>query len=421
VSRGDIAVESGIAPDSRSNPFRGDFPLLLERTVHGAPLVYLDSAATTQKPRVVLEALQSFYALRCANVHRGLYTLSAEATRDFEEVREKFARFIGAASSREIVFTSGTTGAINLVASSFGERFVAAGDEVLVTAMEHHSNIVPWQLLCERRGARLRVAPIDDEGELDLEAYRRLLGPRTRIVAVTHTSNALGTSNPIDVLARDAHAVGAVVLVDAAQALCHEAVDVRRLDCDFLACSAHKMFGPTGVGVLWGRYELLESMPPFLGGGEMIESVRFEGTTYKHPPQRFEAGTPDIAGVIGLGAALDYLTGAGLERIARHDRELAAHAADRLAEVPGLRRIGGARRTSTILSFNLDGIHAHDVAQWLDGHGVAVRAGHHCAQPVMERFGVSSTVRASLACYNTHEDVDALVRALHATIAGMGR
>ena len=421
MSRGDIAVQSGIAPDSRSNPFRGDFPLLLERTVHGTPLVYLDSAATTQKPRIVLEALQSFYAHRCANVHRGLHTLSAEATRDFEQVREKFARFVGAASSREIVFTSGTTAAINLVASSFGERFVTTGDEVLVTAMEHHSNIVPWQLLCERSGARLRVAPIDDEGELDLDAYRRLLGPRTRIVSVTHTSNALGTKNPIGLLAQEAHAVGAVLLVDAAQGLCHEPVDVLGLGCDFLACSAHKMFGPTGVGVLWGRYDLLERMPPFLGGGEMIESVRFERTTYKQPPQRFEAGTPDIAGVIGLGAALDYLTAAGLERIARHDADLAAYAADRLAEVPGLRRIGGSRRTSTILSFNLDGIHAHDVAQWLDGHGVAVRAGHHCAQPVMERFGVPSTVRASLACYNTRDDVDVLVRALHATIAGMGR
>jgi cysteine desulfurase/selenocysteine lyase len=287
--------------------------------------------------------------------------------------------------------------------------------------MEHHSNIVPWQLLCERTGARLRVVPVDDAGELMLEEYRRLLGPRTRMAAVTHTSNALGTRNPLETIVGEAHARGVPVLVDAAQAMAHGRVDVERLGCDFLAFSGHKMFGPTGVGVLWGRRELLERMPPFLGGGEMIETVRFSGTTFKDPPQRFEAGTPDIAGVIGLGAAVDYLEGAGLDRIARHDAELLAYAVERLAEVPGLERIGTTPNRASIVSFNLHGIHSHDVAQWLDGEGVAVRAGHHCAQPVMERFGVSSTVRASLACYNTREDVDALVRALFKTIEVMGR
>jgi len=415
-----IAVASGATPGTPSNPFRGDFPVL-ERKVHGVPLVYLDSAATTQKPRAVIEAIRSFYARRNANVHRGLHTLSAEATREFEEVRRKVGRFIGAASDREVVFTGGTTAAINLVAHSFGQRFVRAGDEVLITQMEHHSNLVPWQLLCERSGARLRVVPIDDAGELMLDEYRRLLGPRTRIVAVTHTSNALGTRNPLDTIVGEARARGVPVLVDAAQAMAHGRLDVQRLGCDFAAFSGHKMFGPTGIGVLWGRYELLEQMPPFLGGGEMIEKVRFSGTTYKLPPDRFEAGTPDISGVVGLGAAVDYLEAAGLDRIASHDAELLAYASDRLAEVPGLVRIGTARDRASILSFNLEGIHSHDVAQWLDGEGVAVRAGHHCAQPIMERFGVSSTVRASLACYNTREDIDVLVRALLKTIEVMGR
>ena len=415
-----IAVAGDRAPDARSSPFRADFPVF-ERRVHGVPLVYLDSAATTQKPREVIEAVRGFYTRRCANVHRGLHTLSAEATAEFERTREKLARLLGASTASEIVFTSGTTAAINLVAYSFGQSVVGPGDEVLITELEHHSNIVPWQLLCERTGARLRVVPLDDAGELRLDVYRELLGPRTRIVAVAHTSNSLGTRNPLPGMVADAHACGAVVLVDAAQAMAHEPVDVGRLGCDFLACSGHKMFGPTGVGLLWGRYDLLERMPPFLGGGEMIETVRFERTTYKQPPQRFEAGTPDIAGVIGLGAAVDWLERAGLARIAAHDADLAAYAAARLAEVPGLRRIGGGRRPSNILSFNLDGIHSHDVAQWLDGDGVAVRAGHHCAQPALEHFGVSSTVRASLACYNTREDVDVLVRGLFKTIEVMGR
>jgi len=411
-------VGDGFDPVSAPNPFREDFPIL-ERTVHGKPLVYLDNAATTQKPRTVIEAVERFYSHECANVHRGLHLLSAEATIGFEDVREKVRKFIGAPSVDEIVFTSGTSAAINLVAHSFGRRFVREGDEILITEMEHHSNIVPWQLLCEHSGAKLRVVPINDDGELELDQYEKLLGPRTRIVAVTHTSNALGTRNPLSRIIDAAHAIGVPVLVDAAQAMAHEVVDVSASGCDFLAFSGHKMFGPTGVGVLYGRYELLEAMPPFLGGGEMIEKVSFEGTTFKTPPSRFEPGTPDIAGVIGLGAAVDYLTGVGLDRIERHDADLLAYAHDRLGEVPGLRMIGTAKDRSSILSFNLDKIHSHDVGQWLDGDGVAVRAGHHCAQPVMDRFGVTSTVRASLACYNNREDVDALVRALLKTIEVM--
>jgi len=412
-------VDNGLDPEFSTNPFRKDFPIL-ERKIHGQPLVYLDNAATTQKPRVVIEAVERYYARECANVHRGLHLLSAEATVAFEGSREKVRQFIHAPSVDEIVFTSGTSAAINLVAHSFGRRFVREGDEVLITEMEHHSNIVPWQLLCERSGAKLRVVPINDEGELELDQYETMLGPRTRIVAVTHTSNALGTRNPLSRMIESAHAIGVPVLVDAAQAMAHEIVDVSASGCDFLAFSGHKMFGPTGVGVLYGRYDLLEAMPPFLGGGEMIERVSFDGTTFKAPPQRFEAGTPDIAGVIGLGAAIDYLTGAGLDRIARHDADLLAYANERLGEVPGLRMIGTAEDKSSILSFDLDKVHSHDVGQWLDGDGVAVRAGHHCAQPVMDRFGVSSTVRASLACYNNREDVDALVRALLKTIEVMG-
>jgi cysteine desulfurase/selenocysteine lyase len=402
-----------------ANPYRSDFPIL-EQRVNGHPLVYLDNAATTQKPREVIDALSRFYESQCANVHRGLHRLSAMATDAFEQTRESVRRFIGARSVDEIVFTSGTTTAINLVAHSFGQSFVNAGDEIVVTEMEHHSNIVPWQLLCRRSGARLRVVPINDAGELDLEAFARMLGKRTRLVAVTHTSNALGTRNPLQRIVRMAHDAKAVVLVDAAQAVAHEPLDVRALDCDLLAFSAHKMFGPTGVGVLYGRYDLLDRLPPFLGGGEMIEKVRFEETTFKAPPQRFEAGTPNIAGVIGLGAAVAYLERAGLDRIASHDDALLEYATARLSEIPGLTLIGTARDKSSIVSFNLDRIHSHDVGQWLDAEGVAVRAGHHCAQPVMQHYGVPSTVRASLACYNTRGDVDALVRALTKTIEVMG-
>jgi cysteine desulfurase/selenocysteine lyase len=422
VSTHNIAAEpigGGFGAEEAPNPYRRDFPIL-ERTVHDKPLVYLDNAATTQKPRTVIETVERFYSWQCANVHRGLHELSAEATVAFEGVREKVRHLINARSADEIVFTSGTTTAINLVAYSYGNRFVGPGDEVLVTEMEHHSNIVPWQLLCERREAVLRYVPINDDGELELDRLDDLISPRTKIVAVTHTSNALGTRNPLRRIVEAAHAVGAPVLVDAAQAMAHEVVDVAAIGCDFLAFSGHKMFGPTGVGVLYGRSELLESMPPFIGGGEMIERVSFEGTTFKAPPQRFEAGTPDIAGVIGLGAAIDYLNRAGLDRIARHDADLLVYGQSRLAEVPGLRMIGTARDKSSILSFNLGRIHSHDVGQWLDGDGVAVRAGHHCAQPVMDRFDVPSTVRASLACYNTREDVDALVHALHKTIEVMG-
>jgi len=422
VSSRNSAAESvgkRLGPEASGSPYRKDFPIL-DRTVHGKPLVYLDSAATTQKPRTVVEAVERFYARECANVHRGLHLLSADATEAFESARESVARFVGAASPNEIVFTSGTTASINLVAHSFGRTHVREGDEVLITQMEHHSNIVPWQLLCESTGATLRVVPINDDGELVLEEYEKLLGPRTRIVAVTHTSNALGTRNPLSRMIAAAHALEVPVLVDGAQAMAHEPVDVAAMDCDFFAFSGHKMFGPTGIGVLYGKYDLLDSMPPFLGGGEMIETVRFGGTTFKEPPHRFEAGTPDIAGVIGLDAAVDYLNSAGLARIAAHDRELLDYATRRLLEVPGLRLMGTAADKSAILSFNLGRIHSHDVGQWLDGDGVAVRAGHHCAQPVMERFGVPSTVRASLACYNTRDDVDALVRALEKTNEVMG-
>ncbi|HXV77224.1 MAG TPA: cysteine desulfurase [Candidatus Polarisedimenticolaceae bacterium] len=402
------------------NPFRRDFPIL-EREVDGRPLVYLDNAATTQKPGVVIQAVERFYGEICANVHRGLHRLSTEATEAFEGARAKVARFVGAARTEEVVFTSGTTAAVNLVAHSFGSRFVRSGDEVLITEMEHHSNIIPWQLLCERSGARLRVVPIDDDGALRLDEFERLLGPRTRIVSVAHTSNSLGTRNPIERIVAMAHAAGAVVLVDAAQAMVHQRVDVGRLGCDLLALSGHKMFGPTGIGALYGRYDLLERLPPFLGGGEMIEVVRFERSTYKAPPHRFEAGTPNIAGAIGLGAAVDYLERAGLARIAHHDARLLAYATERLLEIPGLRLIGTAADKTSILSFNLPRIHSHDVGQWLDGDGIAVRAGHHCAQPVMRHFGVPSTVRASLVCYNTRDEVDALVRGLVKTLEVMGR
>ena len=399
--------------------WRADFPIF-ERTIHGRPLVYLDSAATTQKPRAVLEEVERYYARGCANVHRGLYTLSAEATEAFEAAREQVARFLGAASASEIVFTSGTTAAINLAAYSFGARFVRTGDEIVVTEMEHHSNLVPWQLLCARTGANLRVVPFDETGRLRIETLDALLGERCRLVAITHTSNALGTRNPLSRVVDAARARGIPVLVDAAQAIAHERVDVRAIDCDLLAFSGHKAFGPTGVGVLYGKRALLAELPPFLGGGEMIERVRLEGSTFKEPPQRFEAGTPDIAGVLGLGAALAWIERAGIEAIARHDDAIARYATERLAALPRVRLVGTAESKGPIVSFTVDGVHPHDVAQWLDGAGVAVRAGHHCAQPAMDRLGLSSTVRASFACYNTSRDVDLLVDALQETIGVLG-
>jgi len=398
---------------------RADFPIL-GRTVHGKRLVYLDSAASTQKPQTVIDTVSRFYSNEYSNVHRGLHQLSAKATDVFEGVREKLQAFINAAESCEIVYTSGSTGAINLVAYSWGDTFVHAGDEIIVTEMEHHANIVPWQLLCERRGATLRVVPINDDGELILEEYEKLLGERTKLVALSHTSNALGTRNPVRRIADAAHAVGAVVLVDAAQAMAHERIDVAELNCDFLCFSAHKMLGPTGIGALYGRREILESMPPFLGGGEMIYTVSFEKTTYKAPPHRFEAGTPDIAGVFGLGAAIDYLNEADLDAIGAYEHELLAYATEQLLGVPGLRIIGTARDKAAIISFCLDDVHPHDLGTVIDMEGVAVRAGHHCAQPVMDRFGVPATVRASFAFYNTRQDVDVLVASVYKAIEVLG-
>ncbi|MDN0083379.1 cysteine desulfurase [Crenobacter sp. SG2305] len=390
---------------------RQDFPLL-SQAVHGKPLVYLDNAATTQKPSSVIECEARYYAEMNANVHRGVHSLSQRATDAFEAARDTVQRFVNAARREEIVFVRGTTEAINLVAASYGQRF-RPGDEILITEMEHHSNIVPWQLLCERSGAVLRVAPIDDTGTLRVDAFERLLGPATRLVAVTQLSNALGTINSLPELIALAHAAGAVVLVDGAQAVAHLPVDVQALDCDFYAFSGHKLYGPTGIGVLYGKAALLDAMPPYQGGGDMIREVTFAKTSYNDLPYKFEAGTPHIAGAIALAAAIDYVAGVGLPAIAAHEQALLAYATEQAAGVAGLRLIGTARDKASILSFTVDGVHPHDVGTILDSEGVAVRTGHHCAMPVMARFGVPATVRASFALYNTVDEVDALLRAVH--------
>ena len=387
---------------------RAEFPIFSER-VHGRPLTFLDSASSAQKPRRVLDAMQAFYEHDYANVHRGVYQLSERATAAFESVREKVRAFLRAPEAREVVFVRGTTEAINLVAATFGRARVGEGDEVLVTHLEHHSNIVPWQMLCEEKGARLRVVPVDDRGDLRLDALEALLGPRTRILAVTHVSNTLGTVTPLREIVRMAHARGVPVLVDGAQAAPHLRIDVRELGCDFYAFSGHKVFGPTGAGVLWGRAEHLESMPPWQGGGDMILSVSFEKTLYREIPYRFEAGTPDIAAVIGLGAALDWLGEIDHEAAAAHESGLLLHATETLAAIPGLRLIGTPRERAGVVSFVLDDAHPHDAGTILDHEGIAVRTGHHCTQPLMERFGVSATIRASFALYNEREDVDRLV------------
>ncbi len=410
---GQATVESADRRESEAVQFdpvraRRDFPILQTEG-----FVFLDSAASAQKPQCVIDAIANCYSRDYANIHRGVYELSARATANFEAVRATTQRFIGAAESREIVFVRNTTEALNLVASTYGRQNVGPGDEVLITEMEHHSNIVPWQMLCEEKGAILRVAPIDDRGALMLDEFEKLLGSRTKIVAVAHISNALGTVNPVAEITRLSHAHGAAVVIDGAQAVPHHRVDVAGLDCDFYALSAHKVFGPTGVGVLYGKAALLEAMPPYQGGGSMIQTVSFEKTTYAEIPQRFEAGTPAIGGVAGFGAALAYVRSLGLDAIESHERELLTYATDALAEVPGLRLIGTAPQKAAVLSFSLEGVHPHDVGSVLDHEGVAVRTGHHCAQPVMEHFGVPATVRASFALYNTREDVDALVRALH--------
>jgi cysteine desulfurase/selenocysteine lyase len=390
---------------------RADFPILRTR-VRGKPLVYLDNAATAQKPEVVIEALNRYYRAENANIHRGVHFLSEIATAKYEEARAKVRAFVNAAESREIVFTRGTTEAINLVAQSYGRSRLRAGDEILITHMEHHSNIVPWQLLCEQVGARLRVLPVDDRGELVLEDYERSIGERTRLVSVVHVSNALGTVNPIRQIVQAAHARGVPVLVDGAQAAPHMKVDVRELDCDFYAFSGHKLFGPTGIGVLYGKASLLEEMPPYQGGGDMISSVSFEKTTYNVLPYKFEAGTPHIAGVIGLGAAIDYVNGIGLERIQRYEAELLEHLREGLRGIPEVRIIGDAKERAGVVSFVVDGIHAHDVGTILDAEGIAIRTGHHCCMPLMKRFGVAATARASIAFYNTHSEIEALLGAI---------
>jgi cysteine desulfurase/selenocysteine lyase len=392
---------------------RAEFPIL-DRPVRGKPLVYLDNAATTQKPRAVIDAIRRYYEEDNANVHRGVHLLSEKATRAYEEARVKVARMIRAGDPREVIFTRGTTEAVNLVAQTFGRSRVGAGDEVLVTGMEHHSNIVPWQMLCAEKGAALRVVPVTDAGDLDLDALERLLGPRTRLLAVTQVSNALGTVNPVAEIVARAHAKGVRVLVDGAQGMPHLGFDVAGSGADFYAFSGHKMYGPTGIGVLWGKREHLDAMPPWQGGGDMILSVTFEKTVYNALPYKFEAGTPHIAGAIGLGAAVDWMGAVGLEAIAAHERELVGYAVDALSAVPELCLFGTPRERAGAISFLLGDVHPHDLATVLDRHGIAIRAGHHCAQPLMQRFGVAATARASFAAYNTREDVDALVRGLHA-------
>ena len=391
---------------------RRDFPIL-QRTVHGKPLVYLDSAATTQKPRQVLDALADYYAHGNANIHRGVYLLSEEATAAYDGARTKVQHFINARSHREVVFTRSSTESINLVAQSFGRQNIGPGDEILITHMEHHSNIVPWQLLCEQTHARLRVAPIDDRGELLMDEFEKCLSARTKLVAVVHLSNSLGTINPISQIIALAHQRNVPVLVDGAQAAYHMPVDVQAMDCDFYVCSGHKLYGPTGIGVLYGREALLDAMPPYMGGGDMIRSVTFEKTTYANLPHKFEAGTPHIAGVVGLGAAVDYISGIGFDKIATHEKDLMDYGTAALSEIPGLRMIGTARHKASILAFVLKGAHPHDVGTIVDMEGVSIRTGHHCTQPVMERFGVPATARASVAIYNTRQEIDQLVHALH--------
>ncbi|MGH7287124.1 MAG: aminotransferase class V-fold PLP-dependent enzyme [Myxococcota bacterium] len=395
---------------------REEFPLL-RRTQRGRPLVYLDSAATAQKPRSVIDAVSDFYANHYASIHRGVYELSETATLLYEGAREKVRAFLGAREAREIVFVRNATEAINLVAWSFGRQALGPGDEVLLTAMEHHANIVPWQMLCEEKGARLRVAPIHDSGEIDLEAFEALLGERTRIAAIGHVSNVLGTINPVQELVALAHERGVPVLVDGAQAAPRIPVDVGALDCDFYAVSGHKLYGPSGIGALYARADRLAAMPPFLGGGSMIESVTFEKTTYAGIPTRFEAGSPNAEGAVGLGAALDWLLALGMENVARHEAELLAQATALLEEIPQVRIFGRAAAKTGVLSFSVDGVHPHDVGSVLDDEGVAIRAGHHCAQPLMERYGVPAMARASLGVYNDRADIERLAHAVRKAVA----
>jgi cysteine desulfurase / selenocysteine lyase len=410
------AIRSAPSEDVSRPPFdvervRADFPIL-QRKVRGKPLVYLDNAATSQKPQSVIDAVSGFYAGDNANIHRGVHYLSERATVAYDLVREKVARFVNARSSREVVFTKGTTEGINLVAQSFARTHLRPGDDILITVMEHHSNIVPWQLICEQTGANLRAVPITDEGELELEAFEQMLGDRTKLVALVHLSNALGTINPIKQLVALAHARGIPVLVDGAQAAPHLVVDVQDLDCDFYVFSGHKVFGPTGVGVLYGRESLLERMPPYQGGGDMIATVTIQRSTWAPLPAKFEAGTPMIAQVMGLGAAIDYVGDIGLTDIASWESRLLSYATERVLEIGGVRLIGTARAKASVLGFVMEGIHPHDIGTILDDQGIAIRAGHHCAQPVMERFQLPATARASFAFYNTIQEADALAAGL---------
>jgi cysteine desulfurase/selenocysteine lyase len=393
---------------------RKDFPIL-HREVQGKPLVYLDSAATSQKPQSVIDALVRYYSETNANVHRGVHTLSQEATDEYEGARSKVRKLINAKEDAEIIFTRGTTESINLVARTLGTQLIGEGDEVIISNMEHHSNVVPWQMLCDERGAHLRVVPINDDGELLMDEYEKLIGPRTKLVSIVHLSNALGTINPAKDIVSTAHQHGIPVLLDGAQSTPHMPVDVRDLDCDFYAFSGHKLYGPTGIGVLYGKRELLESMPPFQGGGDMIKSVTFEKTLYNDLPYKFEAGTPHIAGVIGLGAAIDYVTELGLDRAEAYERELLEYGTEQLQAIEGLRLIGTAQQKGGVLSFLLEGIHPHDIGTVLDTQGIAIRTGHHCTQPLMQRFQIPATARASLAFYNTKAEIDALVEGIHKT------
>lgn len=398
---------------------RKDFPIL-DQTVHGKPLVYLDNAATTQKPLAVIDAISHYYRTDNSNIHRGVHALSERATEAYEKTRLAAQKFLNAADSKEIIFLRGTTEAINLVAQTYGRKHVGAGDEVLVTNMEHHSNIVPWQMLCEEKGARLRVVPINERGELLLDEFEKLLGPKTKIVAVGHLSNALGTINPIKQIIRMAHTRNVPVLVDGAQAAARMPVDVQELDCDFYAVSGHKMYGPTGIGFLYGKAELLEAMPPYQGGGDMIASVTFDKTVYNRLPYKFEAGTPNIADTIALGAAIEYLNHLGLKNIEQHEADLLGYATQRVQEIPGVSVVGTAQEKAGVLSFVMDDIHPHDIGTILDSEGIAVRTGHHCAQPVMQRYQIPATARASFGLYNTREEVDALARGIRKVKEVMG-
>ena len=394
---------------------REDFPIL-KQLVHGKPLVYLDNAATSQKPRQVIDAIADYYESYNSNVHRGLHALSEQATQAYEGARGIVRSFLNAAEDREIIFVKGTTEGINLVASSYGRAHLQQGDEIIISEMEHHSNIVPWQILCEEKGAVLKVVPFNDDGELLLDEYERMLGPRTKLVSMTYISNALGTVNPVKSIIEIAHERGVPVLIDGAQAVPHRPVDVQDLDCDFFVFSSHKVFGPTGMGILYGKAEILDSMPPYQGGGDMIRSVTFEKTTYNDLPYKFEAGTPNVAGAIGLGSALEYVSRIGMNNIEEYEKSLLSYATEAVSSIEGVRIIGTASQKAGVLSFLLDQVHAHDVGTVLDTEGVAIRTGHHCAQPVMKHYGIAATARASLAFYNTRADIDALVKGLDKVI-----